>query len=60
MKEIESVQYSEENAAKLEESLTALKDPVLTSEESQIFFIKNGGLTLIIRLMDVGAAMTLL
>jgi hypothetical protein len=60
VKEIECIQYSEGNASKLETLLSELKGMVIPKEEAQIFFIKNGGLTLILRVLDVAAAVNLL
>ena len=60
IKEIESVQYSEENAEKLEQLVTKLKEAVVPSEEAQLFFIKNGGLSLLLRNIEVSSAVSLL
>ncbi len=60
MKEVEAVQFSEENITKLDGLVAELKTSVLSTEESEIFFIKNSGLALILRLIEVPAAISLL
>jgi hypothetical protein len=60
MKEIEGIQYSKENTEQLENLTMKLKEYVLEKEDGEIFFLKNNGLSLILRLLEITSAMILL
>lgn len=60
IKEIEAIQNTEENTQKLEDLTKILKDEILAKEEAQLFFLKNNGLQILLRLIEIPSAILLL